>query len=128
MKLLLDTHIVLWAAFEPERLPRIARDDLRDTENELFFSAASIWEVAIKAARYRKDFGYDPSLLRRGLLQNGYVEIGILGTHTAEVVHLPRLHDDPFDRLLLAQARYEGMVLLTADRRLAEYGPPVRLA
>jgi len=126
MLLLLDTHVVLWAAMQPERLSDEARELLEDRGNQLFFSAASVWEVAIKSARRGAGFDVDPYVLRRGLLGNGYVEIGILGAHTADVAGLPPIHRDPFDRLLVAQARHEGMTLVTADASVAAYGPPVR--
>lgn len=126
-QLLLDTHLLIWSAFDSVCLPPEVRDELEEPGTQLFFSAASIWEVAIKAARRRDDFLFDPSVLRSGLLQSGYSEVPISGPHAAAVAHIPRLHGDPFDRLLLAQARHEGFVLLTADRQLAAYGSPVRL-
>lgn len=126
MKLLLDTQLLLWAASEPKRLSAGARKLLADPKNELLFSAASLWEVAIKATLGRTDFQVEPRLLRRGLLDNGYVELPITSQHAVSIDALPALHKDPFDRLLLAQALTEGITLLTADAQLALYGPPVR--
>lgn len=127
MKLLLDTHIVLWAAGMPERLPEAARVLLGDPANALYFSAASLWEIAIKSGLGRPDFRVDARLLRGGLLDNGYQELAILGAHCVSVDALPPIHKDPFDRLLVAQAMAEGMLLLTADAVVARYPGPVRL-
>ncbi len=126
MKLLLDTHLLLWAAGQPERLPARARKLLADPGNELLYSAASLWEIAIKRTLGRPDFEADPRLLRRGLLDNGYLELPITGQHAVGVDALPPLHKDPFDRLLLSQALVEGIVLLTTDAQLARYPGPVR--
>ena len=123
---LLDTHLLLWAAYEPERLPEEVRMMLADDRSEPMFSAASIWEVSIKASLGRADFDADPHLLRRGLLESDYRELPVLSSHAAAVRDLPPLHRDPFDRLLLAQARVEGVALLTADDRVAAYGSPAR--
>ncbi len=126
MKLLLDTHLLLWAAGQPEKLSAAARKLLNDPRNELLFSAASLWEIAIKATLGREDFRVEPRLLRRGLLDNGYVELPITSLHTVNIDSLPPLHEDPFDRLLLAQALSEGVTLLTSDAQLARYPGPVR--
>lgn len=126
MKLLLDTHLLLWAAGQPARLPRRARALIEDPENELFFSAASLWEIAIKRGLGRQDFQVDARLLRRGLLDNGYGELPITSEHAVNTDHLPELHKDPFDRILIAQANVEGITLLTDDRRVAAYPGPVR--
>lgn len=126
MKLLLDTHLLLWSAVGSERLSAEARRLIESPETELFFSAASIWEVAIKDALGRADFQMDPRLLRRGLLDNGYLELPVTGVHAAEIGLLPPLHGDPFDRILVAQARVEGFMLLTADPMVARYRGPVR--
>ena len=128
MRLLLDTHILLWAAMGPENggaLPTEAERLILAPENVLAFSAASIWEVAIKAALGRPDFRADPHLLRRGLLDNGYEELAITSAHAAAVSQLPHLHRDPFDRILVVQATAEGCTLLTADAALAAYPGPI---
>jgi PIN domain nuclease of toxin-antitoxin system len=126
VKLLLDTQLLLWAAGQPERLSAAARALLLDSRNVLLFSAASIWEVAIKQGLGRADFRVQPRLLRRGLLDNGYVELPVTSQHAVSIDGLPALHKDPFDRLLLAQALTEGVTLLTADEQLAQYPGPVR--
>ena len=128
MKLLLDTQILLWAAGQPERLSVPARRLLNNPRNELVFSAASLWEVAIKNTLGREDFTVEPRLLRRGLLDNGYTELPVTSEHAVNIDGLPPLHKDPFDRLLLAQAVTEGMTLLTGDAQLARYRGPVRKA
>lgn len=126
MKLLLDTQILLWAAGQPERLSASARKLLNDPEHDLLFSAASLWEIAIKSGLGREDFRVEPRLLRRGLLDNGYTELAVTSEHAVSIDTLPALHKDPFDRILLAQALCAGVTLLTADARLARYGGPVR--
>lgn len=126
MKALLDTHLLLWAAGCPERLSAAAHAWFEDAGNELIFSSASLWEVAIKRGLGRDDFAVDPRLLRRGLLDNGYRELPVTGMHAVAVDQLPPLHKDPFDRMLIAQSMVEGMVLLTADATVARYGGLVR--
>lgn len=126
MKLLLDTHILLWAAGEPDRLPAEARALIADTGNELLFSAASLWEVAIKSGLGRDDFAVDARLLRRGLLDNGYGELSVASEHAVAIDALPPIHRDPFDRLLVAQSMVEGITLLTADELVGQYPGPVR--
>ncbi len=126
MKLLLDTHLLLWAANEPKRLPKAARALIENLENDLLFSAASMWEITIKCSLGRRDFQVDARLLRRGLLDNGYTELPITGEHAINVDHLPSTHKDPFDRILVAQATVEGITLLTNDRKLLNYPGPIR--
>jgi PIN domain nuclease of toxin-antitoxin system len=127
MKLLLDTHLLLWAAAQPNRLSIAAMKLIDNSANELFFSAASIWEVAIKRGLGRTDFQADPRLLRRGLLDNGYSELPILSDHVVAIDSLLPIHKDPFDRLLVAQATVEGISLLTSDSVVARYPGPVRM-
>lgn len=127
MKFLLDTHLLLWVAADSPRLPDALRALLNDTQNAFSFSAASIWEVVIKHGLGRSDFVADPLRLRRGLLNNDYNELPITSEHALAIASLPPLHRDPFDRVLVAQARIEGIPLLTVDSTLAAYGAPVRL-
>ena len=125
MNLLLDTHYLLWVAGR-DTMPSARADALiKDEANRLWFSVASIWEVAIKRGLDRPDFRTDPGTLRAGLLASGYDELAVEGRHVLGLSTLPALHRDPFARLLVAQAAGEGMRLLTADRRLADYGGPV---
>jgi PIN domain nuclease of toxin-antitoxin system len=121
VKLLLDTHLLLWAAGQPKRLSAAARKRILDTDNELLFSAASLWEISIKRSLGRSDFVVEPRLLRRGLLDNGYTELPVRGEHAVAIESLPPLHRDPFDRLLVAQATLEGITLLTSDPVVARY-------
>lgn len=126
MKLLLDTQVLLWAAGQPERLSPAARRQIKSTANELIFSAASLWEITIKNSLGRDDFRVDPRLLRRALLDNGYIELPVTSEHAVNVDALPPLHKDPFDRLLIAQALVEGVTLLTADAQVARYRGSIR--
>lgn len=127
MKLLIDTHLLLWAAAGDRRIPRAAREAMADPDNDLIFSIASLWEIAIKRGLRQADFEADPRLLRRGAIDNGYRELPILGEHAVAVGALPLIHKDPFDRMLISQAQVEGMVLLTMDKVLVRYPAPVRL-
>jgi PIN domain nuclease of toxin-antitoxin system len=122
MNLLLDTHVALWAAGDPDKLSDATRTLLLDEANRLFFSVASIWEVVIKRGLGRDDFRVDPARLRRLLVMNGYGELALTSDHALAVEGLPALHRDPFDRILIAQARVEGMRLVTADSQIAQYG------
>ena len=126
MKILLDTHLLLWAAGMPERLPAQARVLLRRADTEPMVSAASLWEIAIKSGLGRTDFSVDPRVLRRGLLENGYSELNVTGAHATAVDLLPPIHKDPFDRILVAQAQIEGLTLLTTDEIVARYPGPIR--
>ena len=119
---LLDTHLLLWVAGAPEKLPPIAMELLGDPMHEFAFSAASLWEIAIKQGLGRPDFKVDAQRLRRMLLLHGYREIVVTSEHALAVTKLPKLHKDPFDRLLLAQARTETMILMTHDEALLQYG------
>ena len=126
MKILLDTHLLLWAAGMPERLPAPALALLEREETEPMVSAASLWEITIKSGLGRADFSVDPRLLRRGLLENGYSELDVTGAHATAVDLLPPIHKDPFDRILVAQAQIEGLTLLTTDETVARYPGPIR--
>jgi PIN domain nuclease of toxin-antitoxin system len=121
VRYLVDTHLLLWAASEPERLSPAARAIMTDEDSQLWFSVASIWEVVIKASLGRADFDVDAHLFRRGLLESDFAELAITGPHVTAVADLPLLHKDPFDRVLLAQARTEGLILVSANGSLAQY-------
>jgi PIN domain nuclease of toxin-antitoxin system len=126
MQLLLDTHLLVWAMGAPERLPEGLAPMLEDPLHTPLFSVASLWELVIKKGLGRPDFNLEVSLLRRTLLQSGWQELPIQASHALAVASLPALHRDPFDRLLLAQAVAEGLLLITADQQLAAYPGPVR--
>ncbi|MGN6314846.1 type II toxin-antitoxin system VapC family toxin [Trinickia sp.] len=126
MKLLLDTHLLLWASGQPERLSQAARALLEDEENALLFSAASLWEITIKSDLGRPDFQVDPRLLRRALVDNGYVELPVTNRHVLALKGLAALHKDPFDRMLVAQSIAEGISLVTTDPMVARYSGPIK--
>lgn len=126
MKLLLDTHLLLWAAAGAAELSAGARALIGDPDHTPQSSVASLWEIAIKRALNRADFQVEPRVLRRNLLDNGYEELPVLSTHVMALEGLPPSHRDPFDRLLVAQAIAEGVTLLTHDESIARYPGPVR--
>ena len=127
MKLLLDTHLVLWALEDSPRLSAPARALIEEKENILLFSAISMAEVAIKNALRRPDFEIDPHIVRRTLIDDGYLELPLTSAHAVAVAGLPPIHKDPFDRLLVAQAMVEGITLITEDAVVGQYAGPVRL-
>jgi PIN domain nuclease of toxin-antitoxin system len=126
MRLLLDTHLLLWAVGMSRRLPVATRQLLENPDHEIYYSAANLWEIAIKCSLGRPDFQVDPERLLAVLPEMDFIELPITAVHAAAVVHLPALHKDPFDRLLIAQSRMEPMILLTNDELVAQYGEPVR--
>ena len=125
--LLLDTHLILWAAFEPGRLSSKAQRQLQSREPTLAFSHASLWEVAIKTSLGRPGFSVDSRLLHQALVAEGFIELPVAPFHIARVAGLPWVHRDPFDRMLVAQAMEEGLTLLTADPTLKGYGRFVKV-
>lgn len=127
MRILLDTHLLLWSVAQSDRLPDTARELLEDTDNTLFCSVASLWEIAIKTALRRADFAIDLRKLRHALDAMGVVELPVDGRHTETLIKLPPIHKDPFDRMLVAQSMAEPLVLLTNDAILTEYWDGVRL-
>ncbi len=125
-RLLPDTQMLLWAARDPHRLAPAAADLLEDGENDVCFSLVSLWETSIKFSLGREDFNMPPGVLREALLRLGFVQLPITSDHVIAVSKLPLIHRDPFDRLLVAQAQFEGLTLMTTDKKLAQYGPYVR--
>lgn len=121
MKILIDTHVLLWVAGDPKQLSVQARKLLEDPQNQLYFSAASLWEISIKNKLGRTDFKVDLPVLRRNLLDYGFEEVAINSAHTLAVEVLPNIHKDPFDRILIAQTIVEGITLMTADSAVVEY-------
>ena len=126
MQVLLDTHLLLWAVGDPDRLDPALVQLLEDPMNTPVFSVVSLWEVVIKSALDRPDFQVEPSLLRQVLVEAGWRELVVEARHMLAVAQLPALHRDHFDRLLLAQAQADGLLLITADQQLAQYPGPVR--
>jgi PIN domain nuclease of toxin-antitoxin system len=127
VRVLVDTHLLLWAVASSRRLPTEARFLILDAANEVFYSTASVWEVAIKSGLRRRDFKADPIVLVRALAQSGFAELPVTAAHAARVAALPTIHRDPFDRPLVAQSLAEPMTLLTNDAGLLGYGPLVHL-
>jgi PIN domain nuclease of toxin-antitoxin system len=126
MKFLLDTHFAIWVLLDHPSIAPEARVILIRPENQFFFSVSSIWEIAIKRGLHQRDFLYDPRVIRRQLMDDGYEELPVLGQHAIAVCSLPPIHRDPFDRILIAQAMVEGITLLTADAVIARYPGPIR--
>ncbi len=123
---LLDTHVLLWAAQDSPSLSAVMRDILGDSKHEILISVANIWEVVIKSGLGRRDFVVDPVRLREQAIRAGFGELPIRSPHVLEVGALPKVHSDPFDRILLAQARVEQLVLLTNDEKVLQYGEPAK--
>lgn len=127
MKILLDSHLLVWLVAASEKLPNTARFLMEAPENQLYFSAASIWELTIKYAAGRSDFTFPPAVLQQTLLDSDFVELPITSTHGLVGGMLPSIHKDPFDRILIAQAIAEDMVFMTSDETIAQYEGPIRL-
>ncbi len=126
MRLLLDTHVLLWLAEGSHRLSSSARALVEDRSNVPVFSAVSICEIAVKRSLDRTNFRTDPDLMRRELLDAGYEDLPVTSAHAVAVASLPSIHKDPFDRLLVAQATVEGIPLLTTDATILRYPGPIR--
>ena len=127
MNFLLDTHILIWAAISPHKFSFELASLLSDPSNHLYFSSASIWEISIKESLGKRDFKVSSKKLHGGLLENGYKEIKVSALHAMEVIKLPFIHRDPFDRILVATAIWENMPLLTNDSTLSPYHSLVRV-
>jgi PIN domain nuclease of toxin-antitoxin system len=127
MRVLLDTHILLWAVAMSSRLPEQARVLLEDATNQIYCSAASLWEIAIKAELRRADFQVELPALRGVLPEMAIEEMPVTGRHTEKLLELPPIHKDPFDRMLVAQSMTEPLFLLTNDAVLARYWDGVRV-
>ena len=120
-RFLVDTQLLLWNVYGSRKLPARVGRLFRDGRHEFFYSAASLWEIAIKAARGREDFAADPAAIRDTLEANGFQELPVSGQHAVALAALPSIHGDPFDRMLIAQALVEPLALITSDERLAAY-------
>jgi PIN domain nuclease of toxin-antitoxin system len=123
---LLDTHILLWTLVDPDKVPGPMRRIVEDTGNRVWFSAASIWEIAIKHSLAKADFAVEPAVIWKAARETGLEELAVTAEHAVGVDALPWLHRDPFDRLLVAQARAVGMKLLSVDPRVNAYFSRVR--
>lgn len=122
---LVDTHVLIWLAVDSPRLGEVARDLLADPDNHIFFSAISIFEIAVKERLSKRGFEVEASAIRRMMIENDFAELAVTGMHAAHVATLPLVHRDPFDRLLVAQAMMEGFTLMTADEKIAQYSGPI---
>ena len=128
MRLLLDTHVLIWALTEPKHLADSTRRQIENPDNEVLFSAASIWEIAIKSGLGRADFQLHPNQIAQAALASGFTELPVSAEAASHVIALPPHHRDPFDRLLIAQAMTEPAIFFTADRQLDIYSDLVRAA
>ena len=127
MNFLLDTHILIWAAISPHKISPELASLLSEPSNHLYFSSASIWEISIKESLDKRAFKVSSKKLHGGLIENGYTEIKVSALHAMEVIKLPYIHRDPFDRILVATAMWENMPLLTNDSTLSPYHSLVRV-
>jgi len=124
---LLDTHILVWAAISPHKISSELASLLSDPSNHLYFSSASIWEISIKESLGKRDFKVSSKKLYDGLIENGYKELKVSALHAMEVLKLPFIHRNPFDRILVVTAIWENMPLLTNDSTLSPYHSLVRV-
>jgi PIN domain nuclease of toxin-antitoxin system len=122
---LIDTHVIIWLAIRSPRLDQKTQELLADRKNDVYFSAISIFEIAVKQQLSKTDFNVEASTIRRLLVEKDYIELVVNGLHASFVGTMPLIHRDPFDRLLVAQANVEGMTLITADERIAQYPGPI---
>ena len=120
-RFLVDTQLLLWNVYGSRKLPAPVARLFRNGTDHFFYSAASLWEIAIKAARGREDFTADTAAIRETLEDNGFQELAVSAQHAVALSRLPPIHGDPFDRMLIAQAITETMALITTDERLAAY-------
>jgi PIN domain nuclease of toxin-antitoxin system len=127
MKVLLDTHILIWALAEPAKLSENWRLALEDPQNEILFSAASIWEIALKKRIGRINFAFAPDQIAKAAKESGFAELPVFAIAAALVEQLPLHHRDPFDHLLIAQAMSEPARLFTADPLFARYSELVTI-
>ena len=125
MRLLLDTHTFLWSLTEPQRLSEHARRVLEDAQNEVFVSSVSAWEIAVKRAIGKLKA---PNNLEAGLTEQGFTPLPLTFFHAERAGTLPPIHGDPFDRMLVAQAQAEGLIIVTRDRHLSCYDVPTMSA
>ncbi|WJR68337.1 type II toxin-antitoxin system VapC family toxin [Neorhizobium sp. CSC1952] len=127
MRILLDSHLLVWLVGASDRLPPEAREIIENVDNDIFFSSASIWELSIKYSSGKIGLELPPRMLHRVLIESDFKELAVTASHALEVDMLQPIHKDPFDRILIAQAMWEGMLLLTSDETIAQYNAPIRL-
>lgn len=127
MRILLDSNLLVWISEESPRLPKVVERLLEDDEHRFFFSAVSLWELAIKSALGKSDYRVDVMQLYSELVDNEYEELPLNSRHAFALAGLPAIHKDPFDRMLIAQSISEGMLLLTSDETIARYSGAIQL-
>ncbi|MGK9054664.1 type II toxin-antitoxin system VapC family toxin [Neorhizobium petrolearium] len=127
MRILLDSHLLVWLVGASDRLPPEAREIIENVDNDIFFSSASIWELSIKYSSGKIGLELPPRMLHRVLIESDFKELAVTASHALEVDMLQPIHKDTFDRILIAQAMWEGMLLLTSDETIAQYNAPIRL-
>ena len=125
MKYLLDTHIILWAGFDVKRLSRKAKSILENPENALYFSPVSLWEVSIKHEKHPKQMAITSERVWEIAIKMGFIELPVRSRHGVNIANLPDIHNDPFDRMLITQARSDGLYLLSHDDKVIAYGASV---
>ena len=125
MKYLLDTHIILWAGFDVKRLSRKAKSILENPENALYFSPVSLWEISIKHEKHPEQMAITSERVREIAVKMGFIELPVRSRHGVDIANLPDIHNDPFDRMLITQARSDGLYLLSHDDKVIAYGASV---
>ena len=125
MKYLLDTHIILWAGFDVKRLSRKAKSILENPENALYFSPVSLWEVSIKHEKHPKQMAITSERVWEIAIKMGFIELPVRSRHGVNIANLPDIHNDPFDRMLITQARSDGLYRLSHDDKVLAYGASV---
>ena len=125
MKYLLDTHIILWSGFDVKRLSRKAKSILENPENTLYFSPISLWEISIKHEKHPEQMAITSERVREIAIKMGFIELPVRSRHGVDIAKLPDIHNDPFDRMLITQARSDGLYLISHDDKVIAYGEPV---
>jgi PIN domain nuclease of toxin-antitoxin system len=125
MKYLLDTHIILWAATDVKRLSRKAKTILEDMANVLYFSPISLWEISVKHAKHPDQMAITSEQARELAVKMGFIELPVRSRHGVDIANLPDIHNDPFDRMLITQARSDGLKLVSHDHKVAAYGEAI---
>ena len=125
MKYLLDTHIILWAAIDVKKLSRKAKSLLENPDNILYFSPVSLWEIAIKHAKHPDQRPITSERVKELALRMGLIELPVRSRHGVDIAKLPDIHNDPFDRMLITQARSDGLNLISHDDKVIAYGAGV---
>ena len=125
MKYLLDTHIMLWAGLDVKRLSRKAKSILENPANALYFSPISLWEISIKHEKHPEQMTITSERAREIAIKMGFIELPVRSRHGVDIAKLPDLHNDPFDRMLITQARSDGLLLLSHDNKVIAYGEAV---